>query len=316
MTEWERTPPTRDDVVGYLTERNNWGRWGDDDQLGTYNLLTPERIVAATRLVTKGRSVSMSRDFPTDKGVHNWNPAEQYWHWAPKKMGGGYSMDYFALNCHGVTCTHLDAICHTWDDNGMYNGRDPEQEMTTTGSRWGGIEHWKEGFIARGVMLDVPRHRGTPYVTLEEPVHGWELDDILSERGIELEAGDVVCVYSGRDAWQKDNPDKPYYRVFTEEGYWQAPGLNASCLPFLRDHDVSMIIWDMLDAEPDPSIYGLPYTIHGAISAYGLALLDNAQLEPLAQACIEEGRDEFMVVAVPLLMRGATGSPINPIAVF
>jgi kynurenine formamidase len=302
--------------VGYLTERRNWGRWGDDDQRGTINLISPEKIVAAAGLVKKGRSISLSRDFPTDRGPHNWNPAEQWWACAPKQMGGGYSMDYIAVNSHGVTCTHLDAICHTWDDDGMYNGRDPAQEIDSTGAKFGGIEHWANGIITRGVMLDVPRHRGKPCVTLEEPVHGWELDDILAERDIELEPGDAICVYSGREEWQKANPDKPYFRTFTEEGWLLAPGLNASCLPFLRDHDISMIVWDMVDASPDAERYGLPYTIHGAISAYGLALLDNARLDLLAQACFEEERDDFLLITAPLLMKGATGCAVNPIAVF
>src|SRR5206468_9389471 len=75
-------------------------------------------------------------------------------------------------------------------------------------------EHWADGSITRGVMLAVPRHRGGPCVTHERPVHGWELDDILTKRGIRLEPGDAVCVYSGREAWQAQDPEKPYGRPF------------------------------------------------------------------------------------------------------
>ena len=92
------------------------------------------------------------------------------------------------------------------------------------------------------------------------------------------------------------------------------PGLHVSCLPFLRDHDVSVLVWDMLDHLPIG--YDIPWAVHAALFAYGVALLDNALLEPLARACVEEGRDEFMLVIAPLYVVGGTGSPANPLAVF
>ena len=88
----------------------------------------------------------------------------------------------------------------------------------------------------------------------------------------------------------------------------------ASCLPFIRDNDVAVLVWDMLDF--GPSGYDLPWTVHGAIFAYGLALLDNALLQPLAEACAQEGRYEFMLTIAPLKVEGGTGSPVNPIALF
>ena len=162
-------------------------------------------------------------------------------------------------------------------------------------------------------MLDVPRHRGTTHVTQDRPVHGWEQDDLVRSRGIALEPGDAVCVYSGREAWQAANPDTSYGRPFSG-GPSDRPGLHVSCLPFLRDHDVAVLVWDMLDHVPIG--YDIPWAVHGAIFAYGVALLDNALLEPLATACREEGRDEFMLVIAPLRVRGGTGSPANPLALF
>ncbi len=226
---------------------------------------------------------------------------------------GGFSADYYGIFYHGVASTHIDALCHTWDEGGMWNGRDPKQEITFDGATFGSVEHWSEGIVTRGVMLDVPRHRGTAHVTQDRPVHGWELDDIVKARGITLEPGDAVCVYSGRDAWQAANPDTPYGRPFGG-GANERPGLHVSCLPFLRDRDVAVLVWDMLDHIPIG--YDIPWAVHAAIFAYGVALLDNALLEPLAQACREEGRDEFMLVIAPLRVRGGTGSPANPLALF
>jgi hypothetical protein len=227
---------------------------------------------------------------------------------------GGFSADFYGIFYHGVASTHIDALCHTWDDEAMWNGRDPKKEITFEGARFGSIEHWQEGIIVRGVMLDVPRHRGVPCVTQEAPVHGWELDDILAKRTIRLEPGDAVCVYSGREAWQAQDPERPYSRPFGPVATLQRPGLHISCLPFLRDHDVSVLVWDMLDHLPIG--YDVPWAVHAAIFAYGVALLDNALLEPLAKACIEENRDEFMLVISPLPVHGGTGSPANPLAVF
>src|SRR5947208_15860908 len=96
---------------------------------------------------------------------------------------GGFSADYYGIYYHGIASTHIDALCHTWDDDAMWNGRDPKKEITFEGARFGAVEHWAEGIMTRAVMLDVPRHRGVPCVTHDTPVHGWELDDILTKRG-------------------------------------------------------------------------------------------------------------------------------------
>jgi kynurenine formamidase len=304
--------PSDADVRSWIRDRSNWGRWGKDDQLGALNLVTPAKRVAATRLVRNGRSVSLSRPFPKEPGPNNAYPAQHYMRTVPRGKGG-FAADYYGIFYHGIASTHIDALCHTWDEGGMWNGRDPKKEVTFEGATFGGVEHWSEGIITRCVMLDVPRHRGVASVTQDAPVHGWELDEILSKRGIRLEPGDAVAVYSGRDAWQANNPDTPYGRPFGG-GPNIRPGLHVSCLPFLRDHDVSLLVWDMLDHLPIG--YDIPWAVHAALFAYGVALVDNALLEPAAKACVEEGRDEFMLVIAPLRVVGGTGSPANPLAVF
>ena len=308
----ERTLPKREEVLSLIRDRSNWGRWGKDDQVGAINLITPQKRVASTRLVTKGRSVSLSREFPKEPGPGNAYPAQHYMRTLPRGTGG-FAADYYGVFYHGVQSTHIDALCHTWDERGMWNGRDPKKEIGFDGATWGGIEAWTEGIITRGVMLDVPRHRGLPSVTQDRPVHGWELEELCQKRRICVEPGDAICVYSGRDAWQAANPDTPYGRPFGG-GAVDRPGLHVSCLEFIRDHDVAVLVWDMLDHMPNG--YDIPWAVHAGIFAYGIALLDNALLEPLARACMEEGRDEFMLVIAPLRVKGGTGSPANPLAVF
>ncbi len=298
----EPSMPTRDDVLGYLRERNNWGRWGVDDQRGAINLITPEKRVRAAGLVRSGRTVSLSRDVPVTPGRGNPVPAQHF-----VRTYDNAAVDYYGISYHGYVTTHIDALCHVWGDDGMWNGRDPAKAISGAGASFGSIDHWRDGITTRGVLLDVPRHRGEPSVTIDKPVHGWELKAIAEAQGVALEPGDALVVYSGREAWQAANPAWSGYRP-------PSPGLHASCLPFLRDHDVAVLAWDLMDASPNE--YHLPWTMHGAIFAYGVALIDNALLQPLADACVQEGRYEFMLTVAPLPWVGGTGSPANPIALF
>jgi kynurenine formamidase len=303
----ERPPPTRDEVLSYLHDRRNWGRWGADDQKGAINLITAEKRVAAAGLVRTGRVVSLSRDFPKTPGPGNPQPAQHFVQTFGQRGTPGAAVDYYGISYHGYQTTHVDALCHVWDEEGMWNGRDPYGEVGGFGTRWGGIEQWREGIVTRGVLLDVPRARGEPYVTLERPVHGWELEDVAAAQGIALQPGDALLVYSGRERWHADHQDANLYAG-------QRPGLHASCLPFFRDNDIALLGWDMMDASPND--YGVRWTTHGALFAYGVALLDNCLLQPLAEACAAEGRYEFMLTVAPLPVVGGTGSPANPLAMF
>lgn len=309
----ERRIPTRSEVLAYLHERRNWGRWGQDDQVGAINLITPEKRVKAAALVRTGRSISLSRYFPKQPRGGNPYPA-QHWMKIVPRGTGGFSADYYGIYYHGVASTHLDALCHTWDDQGMWNGRDPAREITFEGATFGSVEHWSTGIITRGVLLDVPKHRGAPYVSVERPVHGWELEDIAKAQGVTLEPGDAIVVYSGREALQAAHPGQYYDTTPFGTTSPVRPGLHASCLPFLREHDIAVLVWDMMDAMPNG--YDIPWSVHGAIFAYGIALLDNALLQPLAEVCAAEGRYEFMLLIAPLKVVGGTGSPANPIALF
>jgi kynurenine formamidase len=302
----ERTIPSKDEVLGYLRDRRNWGRWGEDDQRGAINLITAEKRVAAARLVQSGRAVSLSRPFPKTPGPGNPNPAQHFMRWFDRGNGGA-ALDYYGISYHGFVTTHIDALCHVWDDGGLWGGRDPKEVLTTQGARWGDITQWGDGITTRGVLLDVPKYRGEPHVTIEKPVHGWELEEVARAQGITVEPGDALLVYSGRESWQSAHPN-------WGGGDPQTPGLHASCLPFIRDHDVAVLGWDLMDAGPNE--YGVPWTVHGALFAYGVGLLDNSLLEPLANACAEEGRYEFMLTIAPLRVAGGTGSPVNPIALF
>jgi len=303
----ERTTPTPEQVKSYLRDRRNWGRWGDKGAAGAINLITPQKRLDALKLARSGRAVSLSKPLPVKPSPQNPRPVQHYMKKTELSGGVGAAMDYVGIFPHGHAVTHIDALCHVWDGDGMWDGREPAKEITYDGARYGSVDAWSEGIITRGVLLDVPKHRGEPYVTVDSPVHGWELEDIAKEQGVSVGPGDAAVVFSGSNAYIADHPDA------WSEGSVN-PGLHGSCLPFIRDNDVSVLGWDMLDASTSPSEVSMP--MHGVLRSYGVAILDNAQLEPLAEACASEGTYEFLLVITPLVLVGGTGSPVNPIAMF
>jgi kynurenine formamidase len=295
---------TSEEIATLLATRNNWGRWGPDDQRGAVNLVTPERTRAAAAGVATGEVLSLSRPFPKDPGPTNPKPANHFV-MREARGAGGMASDYLGLNFHGLACTHIDALNHAWSWKGMWNGRQPDDVLRPSGALWGGIDAWGGGIATRGVLLDVPRYRGVPYVTQDRPVHGEELHEICAAQGIEMQPGDAVTVYSGRE--EHDRHEAPWGTGTAR------PGLHASCLAFLRDTDCAVLVWDMLDMAPNG--VGMDWAVHAALYAFGTALVDNALLEPLAAVCAERERYDFMFIAAPLPVAGGTGSPVNPLAI-
>ena len=305
----ERTLPTRAEVHGWLRDRSNWGRWGIDDEAGTTNLITPEKRLAAFGLVRSGRAISLARPYPKQPSPANPEPAQHFIRRNVRDHGGGSVVDYYGFIYHGHNHTHLDALSHVWDSNGAWQGRDPNDFISTGGVSFADVTVWEHGIITRGVLIDIPRHRGEPYVTPDRPVHGWELAEAAEAQGVTVEPGDALVVYSGREAYFAANPDATPVNLDLP-----TPGLHSSCIEYLRDTDVAVLVWDMMDARPND--YDLPWSVHGVIHAFGLALIDNALLEPLAEACAAEERNEFLLIVSPLVVPGGTGSPVNPLAVF
>ena len=185
--------PTGDvDYAAMYRDRRNWGRWGANDQVGAFNLITAEKRAAAAGLVRTGRTVSLSRVF---------EPPQHFMTKSSLGGGGGYVMDYLGFIYHGNTITHLDALCHIWDEDGMWRGRDPDVEITTQGAHFADITHFSGGIITKGILIDVPRHRGEPHVTRDAPVQGSELKAIARAQGVTVEPGDALLVHSGWESY-------------------------------------------------------------------------------------------------------------------
>ena len=300
MADW--TPPTQDRVDGYFKDLNNWGRWGDADQRGTVNLITPAKREAALKLVRSGRTVSLARDIGPQ-------PALMYHATFPSnRERADVVLDRFDLVYHGFTITHIDALCHVAWDGQLYNGRPFMQSLTAAGATWCPIDPLFDGITSRGVLLDVAAGRKEGYVAVGQPVTPRELDATAAREGVRVEPGDVVVVRSGDEVFRRQHPEW-VPRVSPH------PGLHLSCLEWFREKDIAAISWDMMDERPI-GYGGFGMGAHLAIPFLGLALVDNTNPERLAQACHEEGRYEFLFTATPIRLVGSTGAPAHPLAIF
>jgi kynurenine formamidase len=300
MADW--TPPTQDRVEGYFKELNNWGRWGDTDQRGTVNLITPGKREAALRLVRTGRTVSLARDIGPQ-------PALMYHTTFPSnRERADVVLDRFDLVYHGFRITHIDALCHVAWDGQLYNGRPFMQSVTVAGATWCPIDPLFDGITSRAVLLDVAAGRKEGYVSVGQPVTPRELDAAAARAGVRVEPGDVVVVRSGDEAFRRAHPEW-VPRVSPH------PGLHLACLEWFREKDIAAISWDMMDERPI-GYAGFGMGVHLAIPFLGLALVDNTNPERLAQACREEGRYEFLFTATPIRLVGSTGAPAHPLAIF
>jgi len=293
------------DVLAFHQTLSNWGRWGDDDQLGALNLITPEVTAAAAATVRVGRTVSCARALDTRAAADNPNPVAHHMIGTVTEGGGA---DYFAVAPHGFATSHLDALCHIFSEGKLYNGY-PAETVTAHGATRLGIHHLHAGIVTRGVLLDVPALRGVDALEPGEPVFPEDLEAAEERAGLRVRAGDALLVRTGRWRWRD------------EHGPWDAAslaaGLDASCLPWLRERDVATLGSDGVSDVLPSRVDGVPMPIHMVvIPAMGVHLMDNLDLDALAAACAEERRWAFLLTVAPLVLRRGTASPVNPIAVF
>jgi kynurenine formamidase len=295
----------------------NWGRWGWDDERGTLNYLTPDKVAAAAKLVKSGRQVSMAIPIGKTATADNPAPATHVFsllHDLPvSKSGLSFGMCWLGMGSHGDAYTHVDALNHVGYKGKLYNGK-PVSTLTSRGSEWGAITAYSTGLVGRGVLLDAARYRGVEWLEPGEAVTRKELEEIEKAQDVRLGEGDILVFRTGHHArrlklgaWSNDYPPA---------GQGKA-GLHVDAVPWMHERRIAAFLPDG-DGETVPSnVEDMPYPIHPLqLTAMGMLIADSLQLEELAQAVSEEGRFEFMVVGLPLRLPGATGTPWNPIAIF
>lgn len=307
--------PTQDEVLGYFKSCSNWGRWGADDQRGTLNLITPDKVARAAALIKDGVSVSCERPITYDMStgsslvVHYMTgTGESQVPGTPNVAGG--SGDFFGMAPHGYTITHMDALSHMFWEGYMYNGMPANLVTARGGATKGSIEVPAEnGVVGRGVLLDIARTKGVKWLENGTPVMPEDLEEAERAQGVRVGEGDILFVRTG------------HYRHRVEEGHAAVPanhrpGLQAACLPWLHERGVAVIGGEGPEVTPSGYPLNTLPVHHVAITAMGLYLIDAAQFDDLAKACEERNRWEYFVALAPLKYSVGTGSPLNPIAIF
>jgi len=294
---------TQPEYDRWKKELSNWGRWGKDDQLGTLNLVTAAKRRAAAALVKDGVSFSLAGDADTVKAVDNPNPYEH------QMLAIG--SDRIGVNYHGIAHTHIDSLAHIHENGVFYNGYTPaEDAVLKNGHTRNSIYNLKNGVVTRGVLIDIPRLKGVPYLEPGTPIFVSDLEAWEKKAGVKVGPGDALFVRTG--VWARRTAQGPWLRGRAEGG--RSAGLHPSVIPWLRQRDIALL-------GSDHPQYVSPSNLRGAVHDFalvylGVHLVDNADLEALADAAATRSRWEFMLTIAPLPVRGATGSPVNPIAIF
>jgi len=294
---------TPEEYERWKKDLSNWGRWGKDDQIGALNLITSSKRKQAASLVKEGFSVSMAGDADTVKAVDNANPYEL------KMLTIG--SDEIAVNYHGIAHTHLDSLAHINDNGVFYNGYKPDADkVLKKGHERNSIHNVKNGIFTRGILIDIPRLKGVPYLEPGTPIYVEDLEAWEKKAGVKVSPGDALFVRTG--VWARRKALGPWLRGRAEGG--KSAGLDPSVIPWLKQRDIAIL-------GSDHPQYVSPSNLRGAVHDFallylGVHLFDNCDLEALADAAAARKRWEFLLTAAPLPIVGGTGSPVNPIATF
>jgi kynurenine formamidase len=293
---------------------SNWGRWGADDQRGTLNFITPDRIVEASRLVRTGKMFELSipigavgpqsglggrinpLHFMTVMPTDNLNLAD----------GINISDDFISMPLQGAT--QWDSLAHVGYDDLFYNNVSVHTVMAMGGASRNAIDNALPGIVSRGVLVDIARARGVEWMQAGEGIEPDELDAVLAAQGVSVSSGDVLAVRTG---WR---------RKAIVEGWdnWMAgnPGLGLACAEWLHEKEVAAVISDNWGVEVQPAPEGegvLP--LHCVlIRDLGMMLGEIFDFEELAEDCVADGVWEFFLSAAPLRVVGGVGSPVSPLA--
>jgi kynurenine formamidase len=296
------------DPVSYLDSLSNWGRWGEKDQLGTLNFIDERKRLAAAALIRQGVSLSCARPLGSDPRRPGFLHFMTMTGELVPAWGAGFASDWFGMPIHSAV-THIDAHSHVSWEGKLYNGASIDAIDVHAGARAGSVELLADGIVSRGVLLDIPLAQGRRWLDPGEPVMPADLDRCAAQCDVQVGQGDVLLIRTGHDAHRSADP--------SVDASDAAPGLHASCLPWLHEHAVAALGSDAAN-DVQPSGYpglGLPVHTVGLV-AMGLWLLDRLLLEDLAVHCAQAGRWEFCFVAAPLRLKRSTGSPVNPLALF
>jgi kynurenine formamidase len=288
--------------------REAWGRWGGDDEAGAANLIGPAQVLRATSLVRTGQVIALAQPLHAATPIPHHRPGLSHFmgrdggdYAAGAKRPGGFQFaeDTVILPIH--TGTHIDALCHAWCDDRMYNDVPGSTLRSTTGAQKLGVEKLPP-LVTRGLLLDLAQAGPLPDGTA---VTRAMLQDACARAGVTPEAGDAVLLRTG---WLEAQEGRPRRLI----SFDTEPGLDVEGALWLAEAGIAMVGADNYAIEVLPFAAGEVFPVHQRlIRDYGVSLLEGMQLKPLAQA----RATQFLFMAAALPLKGATGSPLTPVAV-
>ena len=281
--------------------REAWAKWGEQDERGALNQIGAEEVKRAFGLVRNGKVMSLAQPLSAETPVPGHRAPMQHFmgrdggdYAAGGKRPGGFQFaeDTVIMSMHFGT--HIDALCHAWYDDKLYNGFPSNGTRSTTGAARCGVEKMGS-IIGRGVLLDLVALKGQP-LGLGEAVNREMIEHV------KVEKGDIVLIRTG---WLETKLSSPDY-------YDGEPGIDVGAARWLAERGVAAVGADNFAVEPIPFPPEKVFPVHQClIRDFGIPLIEGLVLAPLAEA----GASSFLFIAAPLPIRGATGSPLVPLAV-
>jgi kynurenine formamidase len=281
--------------LDWLRDLAREARFGAGDRRGSLNLIDDRARDRCRAAVRSGFSADLGR--PLVPGTSNRGDGREAFRLELFYTDGpiGMGSDHLELDCHGLVNTHLDGLNHIALDQTFYGGHavDDREASSIADLAAGGI-------VTRGVHVDIPAVRGTPWVQADQPVTGDDIERALGRAGVTFEPGDALLLDMGRDRFEAAGQQAAGER---------RPGIGADGARWIEAHGVSVVCWDFLDAfapdEPRAPVHMLTWAI-------GLILVDNCDFGRL-RATLPDGRATGALVVGPLPMAGATGCNVNPV---
>jgi kynurenine formamidase len=311
---------TRAEFDDIIHKCRNWGQWGPEDELGSANYVTEETVRTAAGLVRRGKvfslSLPMDRTGPQPANATRVNPQHVMFRHGgdllavgDKAPQGLFTTDdavYMPLQAS----TQWDAYPHVFFDGRTYNDQGPAT-VTGRGAAVGSITNFKDRAIGRGVLLDIARFFGRPFLEPREAIQDTDLEGCAQVQGVEVRTGDFVLVRTG------------HLGARLARGSWgdfvggDAPGLGLSASQYLCARSITAAASDTWAVEVLPSeTPDVKYPVHVAFLVNaGIHIGEMWVLDEFAADCAADRVYEFLLVAQPLTITGAVGSPINPLAV-
>jgi len=316
---------TRQDLREAAEKYKNWGKWGPEDEIGTLNYTKSEDIVAAARLVRKGKVISLALNFDNagPQGAKSKYPAMGRINPVHTMLRTGTDAYSGVLDHRGIRAaddmvvmplqcgTQWDGLGHVFYENYMWNGYDC-REVTSNGAQKCGIEKTKSKMVGRGVFLDVARALGKRWLEDGYAITGADLDRTARSQKIEVRRGDFVIVRTGQ------------MEAKLEAGSWDgypggdAPGFSFETLEWIKRTELAALASDTWGCEvrPNETEPGINQPWHWiTIPMMGMTMGEIFYVKELAEDCAADGVYEFLFVAPALPITGAVGSPTNPLAI-